>query len=70
MSIESLAAEAAAHWNGRVTRLIRNRENAVFEVALPQGRAALRLHRRRQRLTLVGQLIGSLLKVGRYSADV
>lgn len=45
MSIESLAAEAAAHWNGRVTRLIRNRENAVFEVALPQGRAALRLHR-------------------------
>lgn len=39
-------AEAAArHWDGRVLRLIRDRENHVFEMALPQGRAALRLHR-------------------------
>lgn len=43
--IEVLAAEAASHWDGKVSRLIRNRENAVFEVELPQGRAALRLHR-------------------------
>jgi Ser/Thr protein kinase RdoA (MazF antagonist) len=44
--IESLAAEAAAHWGGTVTRLLRNRENAVFEMRLPTGlRAALRLHR-------------------------
>lgn len=43
--IELLADEAASHWNGSVSRLIRNRENAVFEIALPQGRAALRLHR-------------------------
>ena len=43
--IEALAAEAAHHWNGRILRLIRNRENAVFEIALPQARAALRLHR-------------------------
>jgi len=45
MSIESLAAEAASHWNGNIIRLIRNRENAVFEITTPQGRAALRLHR-------------------------
>ena len=45
MSIHQLAAEAAAHWGATPTRLIRNRENAVFEVALPNGRAALRLHR-------------------------
>ena len=45
MTIHNLAAEAAAHWNATPLRLIRNRENAVFEVALPQGRAALRLHR-------------------------
>ena len=45
MTIEALAAEAVSHWNGSVTRLLRNRENAVFEVALPSGRAALRLHR-------------------------
>jgi Ser/Thr protein kinase RdoA (MazF antagonist) len=32
-------------WDARVLRLIRHRENAVYEVALPQGRAALRLHR-------------------------
>ncbi|WP_431301040.1 phosphotransferase enzyme family protein [Tabrizicola sp. BL-A-41-H6] len=41
----ALAVEAAAHWNGTLTRLLRNRENVVYEMALPQGRAALRLHR-------------------------
>ncbi len=45
MTIHDLATEAAAHWNATPLRLIRNRENAVFEVALPVGRAALRLHR-------------------------
>ncbi|WP_054008414.1 phosphotransferase enzyme family protein [Cypionkella psychrotolerans] len=45
MTIEALAVEAASHWNGSVTRLLGNRENAVFEVLLPSGRAALRLHR-------------------------
>ena len=45
MTIEALADEAASHWNGRVKRLLGNRENVVFEVALPSGRAALRLHR-------------------------
>lgn len=45
MMVQALAAEAAAHWGGQVVRLIRNRENAVFEMALPTGRAALRLHR-------------------------
>lgn len=39
------AEEAAGHWGGRVIRLIRDRENHVFEMALPEGRAALRLHR-------------------------
>lgn len=44
--IEILAQEAAAHWGGTPLRLIRNRENAVFEMRLPSGaRAALRLHR-------------------------
>lgn len=43
--IEELAIEAARHWGGHSPRLIRNRENAVFEIALPQGPAALRLHR-------------------------
>lgn len=44
--IESLAKEAAAHWGAEVLRLIRNRENAVFEIRLHAGeRAALRLHR-------------------------
>lgn len=44
--IEMLAQEAAAHWGGTPLRLIRNRENAVFEMRLPSGaRAALRLHR-------------------------
>ena len=44
-AIDVLAAEAAQHWNGQVTRLISRRENAVFEMATPTGRAALRLHR-------------------------
>lgn len=40
------ATEAAAHWGGRDLRLIRARENAVYEMLLPGGeRAALRLHR-------------------------
>jgi Ser/Thr protein kinase RdoA (MazF antagonist) len=44
---QNFAAQAAALWGGETTpRLIKNRENAVFEVTLPQGRAALRLHRR------------------------
>ena len=37
--------EAAAHWGGTVTRLIGARENAVYELALGNDRAALRLHR-------------------------
>ncbi len=41
----ALAAEAATHWNGTLTRLLRDRENVVYEMALPTGRAALRLHR-------------------------
>jgi Ser/Thr protein kinase RdoA (MazF antagonist) len=41
----SLAAEAAALWGGTLTRLLRDRENVVYEMALPKGRAALRLHR-------------------------
>ncbi len=44
-ALHKLAAEAAGHWNGTVTRLIVNRENAVFEMQTPSGRAALRLHR-------------------------
>lgn len=44
--IEAEAREAAALWHGRLPRLIVARENAVFEMALPDGtRAALRLHR-------------------------
>lgn len=39
------ATEAAAAWGGRILRLLGNRENAVYEVTLPAGRAALRLHR-------------------------
>lgn len=41
------AAEAAARlWGAQVVRLISHRENAVYEVCLPDGqRAALRLHR-------------------------
>jgi Ser/Thr protein kinase RdoA (MazF antagonist) len=45
MILSDLATEAAAHWQGRVNRLISNRENAVFEIETPKGRAALRLHR-------------------------
>ena len=44
--IDQLAVKAAQHWDGQVTRLISNRENAVFEMTTPVGRAALRLHRR------------------------
>lgn len=40
-----LAAEAAGLWGGTLTRQMRDRENAVHEMALPKGRAALRLHR-------------------------
>jgi Ser/Thr protein kinase RdoA (MazF antagonist) len=40
------AEEAARHWNGRVLRLVGQRENAVYEMETPRGRAALRLHRR------------------------
>lgn len=36
---------AAARWQGTVTRLLGDRENAVYEIATPTGRAALRLHR-------------------------
>lgn len=43
---DAAAAEAAAFWGGRLLRLIGARENAVYEMALPDGhRAALRLHR-------------------------
>lgn len=43
----ALAREAAAAWGAAGEPvLIRNRENAVFRVSLPQGPAALRLHRR------------------------
>lgn len=45
MSLHDEATEAARHWHGRVVRLIRARENAVFEIETPLGRAALRLHR-------------------------
>ena len=45
MTLQDLAVEAATHWQGRPTRLILNRENAVFEMEIPGGRAALRLHR-------------------------
>jgi Ser/Thr protein kinase RdoA (MazF antagonist) len=40
-----LAAEAAALWGGTLVRLLSDRENVVYEMALPTGRAALRLHR-------------------------
>lgn len=40
------AVEAAALWHGTIRRLIVARENAVYEMTLPDGsRAALRLHR-------------------------
>lgn len=44
--VHEQAEIAARFWGGRPVRLIRNRENAVFEAELPGGRAALRLHRR------------------------
>ena len=46
MTYQAEATEAASLWGGHLTRLIRDRENAVYELALPDGtRAALRLHR-------------------------
>lgn len=41
----ALAQEAAARWGGHSPRLLRNRENAVFEITIGPSRAALRLHR-------------------------
>lgn len=45
MIVQDEAILAATHWQGRVLRLISARENAVFEIETPHGRAALRLHR-------------------------
>ncbi len=47
MTHSPTAAETAAQaWGGRITRVLRDRENHVLEMALPSGdRAALRLHR-------------------------
>ena len=45
MNIHEQAHMAAQHWQGQVLRLIGARENAVFEITTPDGRAALRLHR-------------------------
>ena len=45
ISLDLLAKEAAQQWDGQIMRLISSRENAVFEMAMPLGRAALRLHR-------------------------
>jgi len=40
------AETAAAAWNGRVLCLLAERENRIYQIALPDGRfAALRLHR-------------------------
>jgi len=40
------AETAAAAWDGRILHLLAERENRVFQIALPDGRfAALRLHR-------------------------
>jgi len=39
------AEAAASHWNGKIIRTLRDRENHVYEMAVPTGRAALRLHR-------------------------
>jgi Ser/Thr protein kinase RdoA (MazF antagonist) len=41
----ALAADAALHWNGTLARQLSVRENLVYEVVIPGGRAALRLHR-------------------------
>lgn len=47
MTLAALATEAAGYWDGKVVALIRDRENAVFRMALPDGSfAALRLHRK------------------------
>jgi Ser/Thr protein kinase RdoA (MazF antagonist) len=45
--LDALAQRAAQAWGGskHPPRLLSHRENAVFEVDLPTGRAALRLHR-------------------------
>jgi Ser/Thr protein kinase RdoA (MazF antagonist) len=67
------AEAAAALWGGRVLRLISARENAVYEMALPQGRAALRLHRTgyqsedaiRSELWLTGALASAGVPVAR-----
>ncbi len=46
MTFSDEATEAASHWGGHLTRLIRDRENAVYEMRLRNSqRAALRLHR-------------------------
>ena len=45
MIVHDEAILAATYWHGRVLRLVAARENAVFEIETPQGRAALRLHR-------------------------
>lgn len=45
MTVQDQADLAARHWHGQIRRLIRNRENAVFEMETPDGPAALRLHR-------------------------
>ena len=47
MNLDELAARAVGAWGGssHAPRLLSHRENAVFEVDLPGGRAALRLHR-------------------------
>jgi len=45
--LQDLAQRASEAWGGssNAPRLLSHRENAVFEVDLPNGRAALRLHR-------------------------
>ena len=46
MMFSAEATEAESLWGGHLIRLIRDRENAVYELGLPSGaRAALRLHR-------------------------
>ncbi len=47
MSLQAMAERAVEVWGDSThpPRLLSHRENAVFEVTLPTGRAALRLHR-------------------------
>lgn len=47
MTVQALADRSVAAWGGSSAppRLMSHRENAVFEIWLPSGRAALRLHR-------------------------